>query len=167
MKNIRISILLIFILLFSFYIGACQSKNAESIQRYNDSLLIYKVYQNQIQKLKTLKDTEFNTWYLEESFSDSLTVCAIVRLSKYNKKHYDPVEEFSREGIGFALSYPKPTLINDNKNLMFRYAFIDYQTHFMVDSLGRTRIPFIRKYYYDQFQLLFIDTLDPVTFKKL
>jgi hypothetical protein len=118
-----------------------------------------------------LKETEFDSWYLEEAYSDSLTACARVRLGKHNKKPYEAILEQSREGVGTAYYYPTPSqMIYKSKrisSLLFQYAVIDYQTHFMTDSIGRTRKPFIRKYYYDESELLYTDTLNPVTYKKL
>jgi len=141
-------------------------------QMYNDSLLIYNIYKTQIQTLRDAKETDRNAWYRREAMDDSTTACAFLRLQQYNKERYLPIDELNKEGMGVAYMYPVPSVISYPGQFVsttptFRYATLDMQTHFITDSTGKTRIPYVIKYYYDKQRLLFKDTLNPITLEKL
>jgi hypothetical protein len=168
-------ILMIFIVLTQWIWVSGQTrpiphKEYTAIDRYNDSLLIYNTYKHQIEDLKQLKPVEFAHWYEREVNDDTLTVCAIVRLSRYNKQHYDPIKEYNREGVGYAVAYPAPGILIHigafvSQQHQYRYSIIDEQTHFMCDSAGKTVIPYITRTYYDKGRVLSIEKLNPITYE--
>lgn len=142
------------------------------IERYNDSLLIYNTYLSQIEMLKSLKSTDYYKWFEREMLDDSLTACAFLRLKQFNKVDYAPILTHEREGLGQAKQFPPPSQINHagafvTSRYHYRYSITDKQTYFISDSLGRTKIPYIIRYYYDKGRILYVEKLNPVSLQKI
>jgi hypothetical protein len=140
-------------------------------ERYNDSLLIYNVYKTQIEMIQRITSINQQSWYDRSAHDDSIIACALIRLKTYNKEAYQPDKDFNREGLGVALHYPAPSLLEHSgqfvqKVLTFRYSILDTQTHFMSDSSGR-KIPYNIRYYYDHGRIIAEERINPITFEKI
>lgn len=155
---------------------ASPAKEYTGVQRFNDSLLIYNSYQAQFKLLTQLKEADLNQWYAYESYVDSLTACAKLRLKRYNKASYEPVSMYERPGMGIAFQYPcplaikreapQPPQVKKETEPNNRYMVYDKQTHFVTDKNGKA-IPYIQRLVYDKGRLMEIDSLNPVTYEKL
>lgn len=162
------------ILLLVVGIGSAPKEDYSSVQRFNDSLLIYNSYQGQVKLLTALKETDRPMWYSREAYIDSLTACAKLRLKKYNKLSYEPTGLFERPGFGIALQYPCPSTIRHQTPEAYiksgtptnRYIVYDKQTHFLTGSDGKA-IPYIKRLIFDKGRLLYIEKLNPVTLELL
>jgi hypothetical protein len=169
----KILTVLLFALLFALLSMGLKAGNTyTAAQRYNDSLRVYNTYKSEIALIKSIKPGEYQRWFDRQAMDDSLAACAKRRLQVYNKHTYEPVETFEREGLGEAASYPAPSVVKQTAEYVttghhFQFSAVDYQTRFITYCNGRTRIPYIVKFFYDNGQVLYSEKLDPVTFEKL
>lgn len=144
-------------------------------QRFNDSLLLYETYQSQIPMLQSLKETERQQWYTREVSDDSITVCARIRLQKFNKQPFYPSKTYDRKGLGVAYAYPKPVLHDipvkaveqDMPVAKSAFAVYDRQTRFIIDEQTNHKTPYIQRMIYVNGRLNRIEKLNPLTLEKL
>ena len=171
-------IILFFPLLF-YFLSLDAQYNIE--KRRQDSLLIYETYKNEIEYIKIDTSPSHINCSIIELSHDSITVCARVRLYKFNKKIYKPIEVYNAEGAyGQALRYPKPSLMSysDTSNIrqqeriidtsIFSYSIIYPTTKFIVKDDGKTKIPYVDEIYYNFLNIpILVKKLDPYTLKEL
>jgi hypothetical protein len=139
-------------------------------KRQSDSILIYETFKNEIDSLKTAKDYE--SWYILADSITTKTASSFLRLKKYNKEEYEPIEIFNKEGFGVAYLYPPVDYKNVNDSTstdaLIRFSIVFYQTRFITDSLNMTRIPYLKKIYYDdKGRQIKCDKINPITFEKI
>jgi len=148
--------------------------DSAKIKAYNDSLVIYEAYKDQIETMKKCADSlNYQEWYKIQAKNDSATACNFVRLKKYNKQNYDPEDSLEMEGFGLAYKYPKPygfkeTLDTIKKPDELNFTKIDLQTKFIVDKKNFTRIPYLDLIYYNRSGIIYKkEKVDPVSLQKI
>ena len=159
---------LIFLLLGPTQYGA--------IQAHNDSLYIYNTYTESAKVFDQC--TQPAEWKPVKDSVSRVTAEAFMRLHKYNKQSYEPVDELNKEAVGVALVFPQPvglaepeqkasakTAVNpsgSDKEIAFKV--LDEQTHFLIGPNGKGRIPYVVMNYYAKGRILIrSEKLNPVT----
>ena len=154
------------------------SPEAAAMQSYEDSVIVYNAYKDNI---KTLKETsDMHKWYRLEDTLSVRTACSLRRLRLYNHAEYKPVIIYEKKGMGIAPFYPAPSgtsynTPNSNVNAatlsLYRataYSVIGQETRFIVNEKGRSIIPYVERVYFDvNHNLIKIVKLNPITFLPL
>jgi hypothetical protein len=148
--------------------------DSAKIKAYNDSLVIYEAYKDQIEAMKKYADSSnYDEWYKRQAYDDSITVCKFLSLKKYNKRNYDPEDSLEMEGFGIAYKYPKPHGFKEKTDTIkepdvLKFTKIDLQTKFIVDKNNFTRIPYLDLLYYNSLGRIYkIEKINPVTLQKI
>jgi len=159
-KNMKNYIALVFLLLAGSGLAA---------QGYDDSLLIYQSYKQQISDLKTYSETlNYGAWIKMEDSIKSYVSPAFARLEKANHERYAPIDSLTMEGFGVAYLYPNPNSPAGDKTKVGGYSVLSRQIHFLVNSKNRTRVPFVEEWYYNkQGVVIKVVKRDPVTLQEL
>lgn len=139
-------------------------------QAFEDSLYIYNIYKDELSSLEHTHD--YMTWAIREATDDSLTAPAFERLKKINGMPYLPTIIRNKESVGTAYQYPKPSgmiakniEVDSNK---IKFSVIVWQTKFITNNKGKTRIPYIERVYFGFDDIpKFVEKLSPVTWEKL
>ena len=137
-------------------------------QGYDDSMLIYKSYKQQINDLKTYSEAlRYNAWFKMEDSINTNVARAFARLAKTNQERYAPIDSLELEGFGIAYLYPNPDSVVRKVN-PHGYSVLSNQVHFIVDSRNRTTLPYMEEWYYNkQGVVIKVVKRNPVTLQQL
>ena len=145
-------------------------------QAHSDSMFIYSTYTESAKFFK--QATEPGQWKAVDDSVTKVTAAAFLRLHRYNKESYKPIDELNRETVGVALVFPLPLGLSSPDNskaeiteknapaptLEIAFKVLDEQTHFLIPANGKGRIPYITMNYYAKGRILVkSEKLNPVT----
>lgn len=80
------------------------SLDSAQIQASKDTQFLCDLYKNEITFVKNCNNID-SIYALEDSL-DAKAACALIRLKKYNKQTYEPLDTYTSEAKGVAYLYP-------------------------------------------------------------
>lgn len=171
----------------SFMFLVLSTSQYSAVQAHSDSVFIYNTYTESVKVFE--QATEPGQWKAVDDSVALVTAASFLRLHKYNKQVYAPVDELNREGIGVALVFPHPSDFtapdgnkadnqaqNDAKQYNktpgsereIAFKVLDEQTHFLIGANGKERTPYVVMNYYAKGRILVkSEKLDPITLKPI